>query len=314
VVCGLKEKIMSMYDIVVIGGGPAGLTAGLYAARSGLTGILVERGAFGGQMINARVVENYPGFPNGIAGMELGSLMQGQAVKHGLRTLFAEVSQLVPGPTHRIVTTDGTLEARAVVIAAGSQYRHLNVPGEANFTGRGVSYCAACDGFFFRDQDVAVVGGGDTAVSDALELTHHARRVHLIHRRDQLRAGQVLVRRAAAEPKIEFIWNSVVEEVEGDQMVNALKVRNVRTDEVHMLKVAGVFVAVGVVPNSQPFADVLKTDDAGSIIVDQELATSVPGIYAAGDIRQNSPRQIASAVGDGVAATMSALRYLQTQP
>jgi thioredoxin reductase (NADPH) len=305
---------MSMYDIVVIGGGPAGLTAGLYAARSGLTGILVERGAFGGQMINARVVENYPGFPNGIAGMELGSLMQGQAVKHGLRTLFAEVSQLVPGPTHRIVTTDGTLEARAVVIAAGSQYRHLNVPGEANFTGRGVSYCAACDGFFFRDQDVAVVGGGDTAVSDALELTHHARRVHLIHRRDQLRAGQVLVRRAAAEPKIEFIWNSVVEEVEGDQMVNALKVRNVRTDEVYMLKVAGVFVAVGVVPNSRPFADVLKTDDAGSIIVDVELTTSVPGIYAAGDIRQNSPRQIASAVGDGVAATMSALRYLQTQP
>jgi thioredoxin reductase (NADPH) len=305
---------MSMYDIVVIGGGPAGLTAGLYAARSGLTGILVERGAFGGQMINARVVENYPGFPNGIAGMELGSLMQGQAVKHGLRTLFAEVSQLVPGPTHRIVTTDGTLDARAVVIAAGSQYRHLNVPGEANFTGRGVSYCAACDGFFFRDQDVAVVGGGDTAVSDALELTHHARRVHLIHRRDQLRAGQVLVRRAAAEPKIEFIWNSVVEEVEGDQMVNALKVRNVRTDEVHMLKVAGVFVAVGVVPNSRPFADVLKTDDAGSIIVDVELTTSMPGIYAAGDIRQNSPRQIASAVGDGVAATMSALRYLQTQP
>jgi thioredoxin reductase (NADPH) len=305
---------MSMYDIVVIGGGPAGLTAGLYAARSGLTGILVERGAFGGQMINARVVENYPGFPNGIAGMELGSLMQGQAVKHGLRTLFAEVSQLVPGPTHRIVTTDGTLEARAVVIAAGSQYRHLNVPGEANFTGRGVSYCAACDGFFFRDRDVAVVGGGDTAISDALELTHHARKVHLIHRRDQLRAGQVLVRRAAAEPKIEFIWNSVVEEVEGDRMVNTLKVRNVRTDEVHMLKVAGVFVAVGVVPNSRPFADVLKTDDAGSIIVDVELTTSVPGIYAAGDIRQNSPRQIASAVGDGVAATMSALRYLQTQP
>ncbi len=305
---------MSMYDIVVIGGGPAGLTAGLYAARSGLTSILVERGAFGGQMINARVVENYPGFPNGIAGMELGSLMQGQAVKHGLQTLFAEVSQLVPGPTHRIVTTDGTLEARAVVIAAGSQYRHLNVPGEANFTGRGVSYCAACDGFFFRDRDVAVVGGGDTAISDALELTHHARKVHLIHRRDQLRAGQVLVRRAAAEPKIEFIWNSVVEEVEGDQMVNALKVRNVRTDGVHTLKVAGVFVAVGVVPNSRPFADVLKTDDAGSIIVDVELTTSVPGIYAAGDIRQNSPRQIASAVGDGVAATMSALRYLQTQP
>ena len=313
-VCGLKEKTMSLYDIIVIGGGPAGLTAGLYASRGGSRSLLVERGAFGGQMINARAVENYPGFPNGIAGIELGSLMQEQASKHGLQTLFAEVSQLVPGPTHRIVTTEGTLEARSIVIAAGSQYRHLNAPGEAQFAGRGVSYCAACDGFFFRDQDVAVVGGGDTAVSDALELSHYARRVYLVHRRDQLRAGQVLVRRATAEPKMEFIWNSVVEEVNGDQMVNALKVRNVKTDKVNTLKVSGVFVAVGVVPNSQPFADVLKTDDAGSIIVDQELATLVPGIYAAGDIRQNSPRQIASAVGDGVAATMSALRYLLTRP
>lgn len=304
---------MSLYDIIVIGGGPAGLTAGLYASRGGLKSLLVERGAFGGQMINARAVENYPGFPNGIAGVELGSLMQEQASKHGLQTLFTEVTQLVPGPMHRIVTTEGTLDARAIVIAAGSQYRHLNVPGETQFTGRGVSYCAACDGFFFRDQEVAVVGGGDTAVSDALELSHHATKVYLIHRRDQLRAGHVLVQRASAEPKIEFVWNSVVEQVDGDQMLNAVKVRNVRTDKVRTLKVAGVFVAVGVVPNSQPFADVLKTDDAGSVIVNQDLATTVPGIYAAGDIRQNSPRQIASAVGDGVAATMSALRYLQTQ-
>lgn len=305
---------MSSYDIIVVGGGPAGLTAALYALRGGVQSLLVERSAFGGQMINARAVENYPGFPNGIAGIELGSLMQEQAAKHGLQALFAEVTQLVPGPTHRIGTTEGTLGARAIVIAAGSQYRRLKVPGEADFTGRGVSYCAACDGFFFRDKDVAVVGGGDTAVSDALELSHHATRVYLIHRRDQLRAGQVLVQRAAADPKIEFIWDSVVEEVNGDQMVNALKVRNVRTDKVRSLKVAGVFVAVGVIPNSGPFADVLKTDGAGSLIVDQELATSVPGIYAAGDIRQNSPRQIASAVGDGVAATISALRYLQTQP
>jgi len=305
---------MSSHDIIIVGGGPAGLTAGLYASRGGLKSLLVERGAFGGQMVNARAVENYPGFPNGIPGIELEALMQEQASKHGLQTLFAEVTQLVPGPSHRIVTAEGSLEARVLVIAAGAQYRRLNVPGETHFTGRGVSYCAACDGFFFRDQDVAVVGGGDTAVSDALELSHHASKVYLIHRRDQLRAGQVLVQRAAAEPKVEFIWNSVVEEVDGNEVVNALKVRNVKTDKVHTLKVAGVFVAVGVVPNSQPFADVLKTDHAGSIIVDQELATSVPGIYAAGDIRQNSPRQIASAVGDGVAAAMSALRYLQTQP
>lgn len=304
---------MTGFDIIIVGGGPAGLTAGLYASRGGLKSLLVERGVFGGQMVNATAVENYPGFPNGISGMELGSLMQEQASKHGLQTLFTEVSQLVPGPTHRIVTADGTLEARAIVIATGAQYRHLNVPGERQFTGRGVSYCAACDGFFFRDQEVAVVGGGDTAVSDALELSHHARKVYLIHRRDQLRAGQVLAQRAAAESKIEFIWNSVVEEVAGEQMVSALKVRNIRSNELRTLKVPGVFVAVGVVPNSQPFADVLATDDAGSIIVDRDLATSVSGIYAAGDIRLNSPRQIASAVGDGVAAAMSAMKYVQMQ-
>jgi thioredoxin reductase (NADPH) len=304
---------MSSYDIIIVGGGPAGLTAGLYTSRSGLKSLLVERGAFGGQMINARAVENYPGFPNGIPGVELGSLMQEQAVKHGLQTLFGEVTQLVAGPNHRLSTTEGILEGRAIIIAAGSQYRQLNVPGESAFVGRGVSYCAACDGFFFRDQEVAVVGGGDTAVSDALELSHHASKVYVIHRRDQLRASQVLVRRASGEPKIEFIWNSVVEEVRGDRMVNGLTVRDVRSDKVHTLKVAGVFVAVGVLPNSQPFADILKIDAAGSIIVDQELATSVPGIYAVGDIRQNSPRQIAGAVGDGVTAAMAALRYLQTR-
>jgi len=304
---------MSEYDVVIIGGGPAGLTAGLYAARARSRCVLIERGAFGGQMINARVVENYPGFPNGIPGIELGSLMQEQASKHGLQTVFAEVSRLTPGSKHSIVTTEGTFQTRAIVLAAGSQYRQLNVPGEKQFTGRGVSYCAACDGFFFRDRDVAVVGGGDTAVSDALELSHYAKRVYLIHRRDQLRAAQALVQRASGESRIEFIWNSVVEEIAGDQMMNALKLRNIRTDSVFTLKVAGVFVAVGVVPNSQPFADVLETDDSGAIIVEQDLATSLPGVYAAGDIRKNSPRQIASAVGDGVAAALSALRYLQTQ-
>jgi thioredoxin reductase (NADPH) len=303
---------MSEHDVVIIGGGPAGLTAGLYVVRAGVKSLLLERGAFGGQMINARTVENYPGFPKGIAGMELGSLMQEQASKHGLQTLFAEVSHLAAGPLHRVVTTEGTLEAKAVIVAAGSHYRQLNVPGETRFIGRGVSYCAACDGFFFRDQNVAVVGGGDTAVSDALELSHYAQKVYLIHRRDQLRAGQVLVQRASTESKIEFIWNSVVEEIAGDQMMNALRVRDVKTERVHTLNVAGVFVAVGIVPNSQPFADVVKTDDGGSIIVDQQLATSVPGVFAAGDIRQNSPRQIASAVGDGVTAALSALRYVQT--
>ncbi|MDM8000604.1 MAG: thioredoxin-disulfide reductase [Dehalococcoidia bacterium] len=304
---------MSQYDVVIIGGGAAGLTAGLYAARSGLPSLLIERSAFGGQMINARTVENYPGFPNGIAGSELASLMQDQASKYGLQTVFSEVTDLVPGAGHRIVMLDGSLDARAVIVAAGSKYRQLNVPGEVQFIGRGVSYCAACDGFFFRDREVAVVGGGDTAVSDALELSHYASKVYLIHRRDQLRAAKVLVERAAAEPKIQFVWNSVVQEMEGDQMLNALRVKNVKTGQVQRLAVAGVFVAVGVVPNSQPFAGVLSIDDGGGIVVDRELATSVAGIFAAGDVRQGSPRQISSAVGDGAAAALSALRYLQTR-
>jgi thioredoxin reductase (NADPH) len=304
---------MDEYDTVITGGGPAGLTAGLYASRAGLRSLLLERGVFGGQMVNATMVENYPGFPHGIAGMELGSFMHEQAAKHGLKTLFAEVTGLVPGAPHRLATTEGAFAAGAIVVATGARYRQLGVPGEKDYIGRGVSYCATCDGFFFRDQEVAVVGGGDTAVSDALELSHLARRVFLIHRRDQLRAGQVLAERASAEPRIEFVWNSVVDEVVGDRMVSGLKVRNVKTGETRTLKLGGVFVAVGVVPNSQPFAGTLETDDAGSIIVDHDLATSVPGVFAAGDVRQHSPRQIGSAVGDGVTAALSAARYIQSR-
>lgn len=302
---------MSTHDVVIIGGGPAGMTAGLYTSRAGLKNLIVERGGFGGQMVNARLVENYPGFPDGIAGLELGSLMQEQALRYGLQTMFAEVTDLTPGPTHRVLTSEGNLEARAVIIAAGSQYRRLNVPGEKEFLGRGVSYCATCDGFFFRDQRVAVVGGGDTAIADALELAEITGEVYVIHRRDQLRAGHVLQQRAMNHPKLRFIWDTVVEEVAGDQMVNGLKLRNVRTGKQDRLAINGIFVAVGIVPNSRPFAGVLETDEAGSIAVDENLSTSVPGVYAAGDIRQNSPRQIASAVGDGVIAALSAARYIQ---
>jgi thioredoxin reductase (NADPH) len=305
---------MDTYDVIIIGGGPAGLTAGLYASRAGLKSLLLERGVFGGQMVNARMVENYPGFPNGIAGTDLGSLMQEQSMKYGLQTVFAEVTSFVPGPNHTVSTTEGAFEAQAVVVAAGSQYRRLNVPGEKEFLGRGVSYCATCDGFFFRDQDVAVVGGGDTAVSDALDLAELARKVYLIHRRDQLRAGQVLQQRASSHQRIQFIWDTVVDEVAGDQMVNALKLRNVKTEKGNVLGVTGVFVAVGLTPNSQPFAEVLKIDETGCIIADGDLATSVPGVYAAGDIRCNSPRQIACAVGDGAAAAQSVLRYIRSRP
>ncbi len=302
---------MARYEVVIIGGGPAGLTAGLYTSRAGLKSLLVERGMFGGQIVNARLVENYPGFPEGISGFELGSLMHQQATKYGLETVTAEVTGLALGRPYQIFTTERSFEAEAIVIAAGSEYRKLGVPGEEMLLGHGVSYCATCDGFFFRDREVAVVGGGDAAITDALELSQHARKVSVVHRRDQLRAGQVLQQRAFAHPKIEFIWNAVVEEIMGEQLVKALRLRDVKTQQLSTLEVAGVFVAVGLKPNSQCFADIVELNETGHIVTDELMATSAPGVFAAGDIRRNSARQIASAVGDGATAALSAFKYLR---
>lgn len=304
---------MAKYEVIIIGGGPAGLTAGLYTSRAGLRSLLLERGPLGGQMVNATLVENYPGFPEGIAGPELGSLMHRQAVRYGLEVVTVEVIGISEGQGYSVATTGGGFEAATIIIAAGSEYRKLGVAGEENFSGRGVSYCATCDGFFFRGREVAVVGGGDTAITDALELSQHASKVYVIHRRDQLRAGKALQKRAFAHPKLEFIWNTVVEEASGDKVLKELKLRNVKTGQRSNLKVDGVFVAVGLMPNSHLFFNILELDDAGCIVTDEMMATSAPGIFAAGDIRRNSPRQIAAAVGDGVTAAMSAFKYLQEQ-
>jgi len=302
---------MARYEVIIIGGGPAGLAAGLYTSRAGLKSLLVERGILGGQIVNATLVENYPGFPGGISGSELGSLMHQQAVRYGLEVVTAEVIGLTPGQPYGISTTEGNFEATAIVIAAGSEYRKLRVVGEEKLSGHGVSYCATCDGFLFRDRKVAVVGGGDTAITDALELSQHAKKVYVIHRRDQLRAGQALQQRAFAQPKLEFIWSTVVDEVMGAKVLKGLRLRNVKTGQHSILEVAGVFVAIGLMPNSQRFSNTLELDDAGYIVTDETMATSVPGIFAAGDIRRNSVRQIAAAVGDGATAAMSAFKYLQ---
>ncbi len=304
---------MERYDVIIIGGGPAGLTAGLYTSRAGLRSLLLERGMLGGQMANATLVENYPGFPEGIAGSELGSLMHRQAVRYGLEVITAELTGVSEGRPYSVATTGGSFEAAAIIIATGSEYRKLGVPGEERLSGRGVSYCATCDGFFFRNREVAVVGGGDTAITDALELSQHASKVYVIHRRGQLRAEKALQERAFGHPKLEFIWDTVVEEVTGDQVLEVLKLRNVKTGQQSILKVDGVFVAVGLMPNSQLFFNILELDDAGYIVTDEVMATSAPGIFAAGDIRRNSPRQIASAVGDGVTAAKSAFEYVQEQ-
>ncbi|MGB8706519.1 MAG: thioredoxin-disulfide reductase [Dehalococcoidia bacterium] len=302
---------MSKYEVIIIGGGPAGLTAGLYTSRAGLKTLLIERGIFGGQIMNARQVDNYPGFPEGISGFELASLMHEQAIKYGLETINATVTAIKPASDYSVITAESNFEAEAVIIAAGSEYRKLEVPGEEELLGRGVSYCATCDGFLFRDHDVAVVGGGDTAITDALELSEHASKVYIIHRRDQFRAGQVLKQKALARPKLEPVWNTVVEEVIGDNKVSALSIRNVKTGEITKLEVAGVFVAIGFEPNSQSFADIIELDKNGLIKTDELMATSAPGIFAVGDIRKNSPRQVAGAVGDGATAALSAFKYLR---
>jgi thioredoxin reductase (NADPH) len=302
---------MSKYEVIIIGGGPAGLTAGLYTSRAGLKSLLIERGIFGGQIVNARQVDNYPGFPDSISGFELASLMHEQAIKYGLETINATVTAIKPGGKYSVITAEGNFEAEAVIIAAGSEYRKLGVPGEQELVGRGVSYCATCDGFLFRDLDVAVVGGGDTAITDALELSEHASKVYVIHRRDQLRAGQVLQQKALARPKLEPVWNTVVEEIIGDNKVSCLSLRNVKTGEITKLEVAGVFVAIGIEPNSQCFADIVELDETGLIKTNELMATSAPGIFAVGDIRKNSPRQVAGAVGDGAAAALSAFKYLR---
>jgi thioredoxin reductase (NADPH) len=302
---------MSKYEVIIIGGGPAGLAAGLYTSRAGLKSLLLERGMFGGQMVNAALVENYPGFPQGISGGELGSLMHQQALSYGLDTITAEATAITGIQPLSVSTSEDTFEASSAIIAAGSKYRKLEVPGEESLSGHGVSYCATCDGFFFRGKEVAVIGGSDTALSDALELSRHVNKVYVVHRRDQLRAGKVLQQKAFDQPKVEFIWNSVVDGILGEELVTGVRLRDTKTGKLTALNVAGVFVAIGSTPNSQWLSGIVEIDDAGYVVTDQAMTTSTEGIFAAGDIRRNSPRQIAAAVGDGATAAISAFKYLQ---
>ena len=303
---------MKEYEVAIIGGGPAGLTAGLYASRYGLNTILIERGLFGGQIVNAGYVENYPGFPKGVSGMELGQLMYDQASRFGLESTVGEVTGFKRAPDKFEISMDNeSITARAVVIATGSNYRKIGVEGETRLTGRGVSYCATCDGFLFKNKDVAVVGGGDTAVTDALELSQHAGKVFIIHRRDQLRASSIIQRAAFSVPKIQFKWDSIVESLEGQDKLSCINLKNVKSGEKTALQVDGVFVAIGLIPNSALFAGLVETDENNNITTDELMRTSVPGLFAAGDVRKNSARQVATAVGDGATAAKSAFSFLK---
>ena len=304
----------SSYEVIIIGGGPAGLTAGLYTSRSRLRSLLIEKAAVGGQIANAEHVENFPGFPDGIYGFELGELLHRQAEKFGLETLFAEVHGVSLQDDRKLVKTDdGDFAARALIVAGGSSRQELGVAGERDFTGRGVSYCATCDAAFFRERPVAVVGGGDAAITEALHLARFASGVTVVHRRNELRASRILQERAFSEPMIDFRWDSVVENIQGNDFVERAGLRNVKTGEQSTLDVAGVFVSIGFRPDTHYLKDILPLDEIGHIITNEKMETSVPGILAAGDIRHNSARQAITAAGDGATAAVYVEKYLAEQ-
>jgi len=299
------------YDVIIIGGGPAGLSAGLYTARARHKTLLIEKGAVGGMIINADLVENYPGFADGVSGIDLTQAMYTQAAKFGLEMLSVEVTGLkVDGKNKVVATSDGDFSADSVIIAGGSERLKLGVPGEVEYTGKGVSYCATCDGAFFRDKVVAVIGGGNAAVTEALELTRFASKIFVIHRRHELRATKVVQEKAFAEKKLEFIWDTVITAVVGDAFVKKIKLRDLKTGKESELPVDGVFVNVGSQPATGYLKGVLALDAVGAIIVNDRMETGVPGVYAAGDIRSGSIRQTIGAAGDGAVAAVNAGKYL----
>lgn len=304
------------WDIIVVGGGPAGLTAGLYAARDAMKTLLIERIVSGGQVATTEWVENYPGFPEGISGMELSQRMEDQAKRFGLEIAQGEVQEIKvnEGEPRRfeVRSAQGSFECLAVVLAVGADWNRLGVPGEDEFRGRGVSYCATCDGPFFKNQEIVVVGGGDTAVEEGEFLTRMASKVTLIHRRDRLRASPVIQKRALSNPKMEFVWNSVVEAIEGgSQGVERVKIRNLVTGEVWDKSCSGVFIFVGMVPNTAFLKGLVELDERGYILTDDEMRTSQPGIFACGDARRKLLRQVVTACGDGATAAKAAARYVE---
>lgn len=303
-----------MYDTIIIGAGPAGMTAALYAARSNLKVALLERGIPGGQMNNTADIENYPGYAN-ISGPELAEKMFEPLENLGVEHLFGLVEKIEDrGDFKEIITEDERFEAKTVIIASGANHRHLGVPGEEDFNSRGVSYCAVCDGAFFRDEDLLVVGGGDSAVEEAIFLTRFAKSVTIVHRRDELRAQKVLQDRAFANEKIRFVWDSVVESIHGNERkVTGVTFKNVKTGETSQADFGGIFIYVGLDPVSEFAKDLGIADEAGWILTDHQMKTSVDGIYAVGDVRQKDLRQITTAVGDGAIASQEVYKYLTEQ-
>ncbi len=300
------------YDVLIVGGGLAGLTAGIYSARYGLSTGIMEQMMGGAQIINLEKIENFPGFPEGISGAELGPAAQDQAMNAGAEFIMAEAGSVACDGDYKVVHSDaGEYRAKVVIVATGSSLRHLGIPGEDEFNGRGVSHCATCDGPMFMGETVGVVGGGDSAADEALTLTEYAGKVMLFHRRDELRAQKVLQDRLLQNSKIEIVWNALVLDIIGEDTVSGVKIRNHRTNVEETIGLSGVFVYIGLEPNSALVNGVAKTDNAGHIQVDLSMETSVPGLYAVGDIRQNSAAQLVAAAGDGATAAVAAFSYIK---
>jgi thioredoxin reductase (NADPH) len=301
----------SQYDVIIVGGGPAGLTAGLYTGRAKLKTAIIEGSAIGGRMAEAWEIENYPGIVEPINGYDLTQKMHEQTIKFGVEHIQTGVTGIDLADGHKIVKTAlGDYAARALIIAGGSERRKLGVPGEKELVGRGVSFCATCDGPFFRNKIVAVIGGGNGALNEAIHLTHFADKIYIIHRRDKLRATPVLQEKAKADNKIEFLWNTDVTAIEGDGTVERLKLKNVLNGEETILSVGGVFVAVGLIPNTDYLKGVVELNKVGAVITNENMETNIPGVYAAGDVRANSVRQVVTAAGDGATAASNAQDYL----
>lgn len=303
---------MQKEKIIIIGSGPAGLTAALYAARATLNPLVIVGNQLGGQVAITYEVENYPGFPDGTTGPELVEMMRQQAERFGARYVYDSVVfvDFSKGSPFTVKTYEEEYEAEAVIVTAGASPRKLGVSGEADFVGRGVSYCATCDGFFFRGKDVVVVGGGDSALEEGLFLTKFANSVNIIHRRDELRAGPILQKRAMSHEKINFTWNTVIDKIEGNGTVQNIELRDVTTNEVQEKPIDGVFIFIGHYPNSDFLRGQLEMDEQGYVITDELMRTSVPGIFAAGEIQDPVYRQVATSVGQGCAAAMQAQKWL----
>lgn len=299
-------------QVLIIGSGPAGLSAALYAARADLNPVVLTGMELGGQVSLTYIVENYPGFPDGVGGAEMVELFQKQAERFGARIEFDTATEVdFSQRPFKVKTYNGEYLAESVIITTGATPKHLDIPGEVELTGRGVSYCATCDGWFFKDKDVVVIGGGDSALEEGLFLTRYAKSVTIVHRRDELRAGAILQKRASGNPKIKFIWNTIITDILGEEAVTGIRMKNVTSGEVIEHPIDGVFIFIGHNPNTELFNGQLDMDKRGYLIVDQLMRTRVPGVYAAGEVADPTFRQVVTSAGMGAAAAMQAIHFIE---